>query len=131
MPKHLKAARRQELRQKMSSNARLVVECIFDEVGKRGVASVLSKQCDNYLNIGNAMSDKDNEEMTDDMRSILSELTLEETRVLKKRFGTEDVKCSFCDKPEAQVSGLVAAGQAGVFICGECVQRYKVVLDDE
>jgi len=102
----------------------------FRWVSKRGDAAiaVLSKQCDNYLKMGNAMSDK---EMSDDMRSILSELTLEETRVLKKRFGTGDVKCSFCDKPEAQVNRLVVAGQAGVFICGECVQRYKVVLDDE
>ena len=76
------------------------------------------------------MSNKEDEEMSDDMRSIMSELTLEQTRALKKRFGTDEAKCSFCEKYESQVDKLVAAGQAGVFICGECVLQYKVVLDD-
>ena len=39
------------------------------------------------------------------------------------------VRCSFCEKAQDEVERLIA-GPSGVFICDECVDLCKEILDD-
>ena len=41
----------------------------------------------------------------------------------------EEVKCSFCGKPQSQVKKIVAGN--GVYICNECIDLSKKIIDDE
>ena len=41
----------------------------------------------------------------------------------------EEVKCSFCGKPQSQVKKIVAGN--GVYICNECIYLSKKIIDDE
>ena len=40
------------------------------------------------------------------------------------------IHCSFCGKPQDQVSRLIA-GPGGVFICNECVELCREIIDEE
>jgi len=42
---------------------------------------------------------------------------------------TKEVKCSFCGKTQSQVAKLIAG--PNIFICNECVDLCKKILDDE
>ena len=42
---------------------------------------------------------------------------------------TKEVKCSFCGKSQSQVAKLIAG--PNIFICNECVDLCKKILDDE
>ncbi|AWN33391.1 ATP-dependent Clp protease ATP-binding subunit ClpX [Lactobacillus helsingborgensis] len=41
----------------------------------------------------------------------------------------EEIKCSFCDKTQDQVKKMIAGN--GVYICNECVDLSKRIIDDE
>ncbi|RMC41380.1 ATP-dependent Clp protease ATP-binding subunit ClpX [Lactobacillus sp. ESL0233] len=41
----------------------------------------------------------------------------------------EEIKCSFCDKTQDQVKKMIAGN--GVYICNECVNLSKKIIDDE
>lgn len=41
----------------------------------------------------------------------------------------EEIKCSFCDKTQDQVKKMIAGN--GVYICNECVDLSKKIIDDE
>lgn len=41
----------------------------------------------------------------------------------------EEVKCSFCGKPQSQVKKIVAGN--GVYICNKCIDLSKKIIDDE
>ena len=41
-----------------------------------------------------------------------------------------DIRCSFCNKTQAQVRKLIA-GPAGVYICDECIDICADILDEE
>ena len=41
----------------------------------------------------------------------------------------EEVKCSFCGKPQSQVKKIVAGN--GVYICNECIDLSKKIIDNE
>ena len=40
------------------------------------------------------------------------------------------IRCSFCGKPQDQVSRLIA-GPGGVFICNECVELCREIIDED
>lgn len=42
---------------------------------------------------------------------------------------TEEIKCSFCGKSQSQVKKIVAGN--GVYICNECIELSKRIVDDE
>ena len=42
---------------------------------------------------------------------------------------TEEIKCSFCGKSQSQVKKIVAGN--GVYICNECIELSKRLVDDE
>lgn len=41
----------------------------------------------------------------------------------------EEIKCSFCGKTQDQVKKMIAGN--GVYICNECVDLSKKIIDDE
>lgn len=41
----------------------------------------------------------------------------------------EEIKCSFCDKTQDQVKKMIAGN--GVYICNECIDLSKKIIDDE
>ena len=41
----------------------------------------------------------------------------------------EEIRCSFCGKTQAQVKKIIAGN--GVYICNECVDLSKQIIDDE
>ncbi len=43
---------------------------------------------------------------------------------------SDDIRCSFCNKPQDQVKKLIA-GPAGVFICDECVDICADIIEEE
>lgn len=43
---------------------------------------------------------------------------------------SEDIRCSFCNKPQDQVKKLIA-GPAGVYICDECVEICADIIEEE
>lgn len=43
---------------------------------------------------------------------------------------SDDIKCSFCNKPQDQVKKLIA-GPAGVYICDECVEICADIIEEE
>ena len=42
---------------------------------------------------------------------------------------TNELRCSFCGKPQSQVRRLVAG--PGVYICDECIELCMSILNDE
>ena len=42
----------------------------------------------------------------------------------------ENVRCSFCDKSRDQVQRMVS-GPGGVYICNECIDVCRQVMDEE
>ena len=42
----------------------------------------------------------------------------------------DQIRCSFCNKPQSQVRKLIA-GPAGVYICDECVDICADILEEE
>ncbi len=47
-----------------------------------------------------------------------------------KKTGDEDIRCSFCGKPQDEVHKLIA-GPNGTYICDECVAICADIIDDE
>ena len=43
---------------------------------------------------------------------------------------SDDIRCSFCNKPQSQVKKLIA-GPAGVYICDECVDICEDIIEEE
>ncbi len=43
---------------------------------------------------------------------------------------SDDIRCSFCNKRQEQVKKLIA-GQAGVYICDECVEICSDIIEEE
>lgn len=43
--------------------------------------------------------------------------------------GSDQIKCSFCGKDQSQVKKMVAGN--GVYICDECIELSKQVIDEE
>lgn len=43
---------------------------------------------------------------------------------------SDDIRCSFCNKPQDQVKKLIA-GPAGVYICDECVEICADIIEEE
>lgn len=41
----------------------------------------------------------------------------------------EEIKCAFCGKTQDQVKKMIAGN--GVYICNECVDLAKKIIDDE
>ncbi|MCT6877409.1 MAG: ATP-dependent Clp protease ATP-binding subunit ClpX, partial [Lactobacillus apis] len=41
----------------------------------------------------------------------------------------DEIRCSFCDKTQDQVKKMIAGN--GVYICNECVDLSKKIIDDE
>jgi ATP-dependent Clp protease ATP-binding subunit ClpX len=41
------------------------------------------------------------------------------------------IRCSFCGKAEAQVRRMIAGPSAGLYICDECVELCKEIIDEE
>ena len=42
----------------------------------------------------------------------------------------DQIRCSFCNKPQSQVRKLIA-GPAGSYICDECVEVCTEILEEE
>ena len=43
---------------------------------------------------------------------------------------SDDIRCSFCNKPQSQVKKLIA-GPAGVYICDECIDICEDIIEEE
>lgn len=43
---------------------------------------------------------------------------------------SDDIRCSFCNKPQNQVKKLIA-GPAGVYICDECIDICEDIIEEE
>ncbi len=42
----------------------------------------------------------------------------------------DEIRCSFCNRPQSQVRKIIA-GPSGVFICDECVDDCRAIVEDE
>lgn len=61
---------------------------------------------------------------------ILLELEdMRRNRMASQFTDQEEIKCSFCDKTQDQVKKMIAGN--GVYICNECVDLSKKIIDDE
>ncbi|MBW3648482.1 MAG: hypothetical protein KY440_12060 [Actinobacteria bacterium] len=49
----------------------------------------------------------------------------------RKDFGDESRTCSFCGKAQREVNRLVAGAGVGLFICDQCIDLCKEILDEE
>jgi len=47
-----------------------------------------------------------------------------------KPFGTKELHCSFCGKPQSQLKKLIA-GPGHTYICNECIELCHEILIDE